>query len=250
MFVFLKILLFLFRPVIWIFIISLIALFRKKPDEKIRLFKWAFFLLLFFSNPFIIRKITSLYEAAPKNSLTLQHYSTGIVLGGFVSYNLYEDSGYFNSASDRFIETSLLYKKGIIQKIIVAAGNGYIVKNNFKEAEFAKRRFMELGIPATDIYTDALSRNTIENAVNTKKIIDSLQLKPPYLLISSALHLRRAQVAFNKNHIPVTLFPCDYTAKPSGNNLLEDLILPSATALSDWNNLIKEIIGITIYKLS
>src|SRR4051795_1476814 len=105
MFVFLKILLFLFRPVIWIFIIFLFALFSKNQHKKIRLFKWAFFLLLFFSNPFIIRKITSLYEIAPKNSQTLQRYSAGIVLGGFVSYNLYEDSGYFNSASDRFIET-------------------------------------------------------------------------------------------------------------------------------------------------
>lgn len=194
--------------------------------------------------------ITAAYESKPSPDLMHKHYSAAIVLGGFVSYNKDDDSGYFNSAADRFIETSLLYKKGIIDHIIIAAGNGYITKHDFKEADFIKNRFVESGIPESSILTDPNSRNTLENAVDSKRIIDSVNLKPPFLLISSALHLRRAKIAFNKKGIPVDLFPCDYASKGIGNNFLEDVLLPSAAALNDWNNLIKEWLGIISYKIS
>ena len=250
MFVILKIILLLFRPIIWITLLALIALFTKNAIKKARLFKLSFILLLVFSNPFIIHQIIAAYEANPNKDISTKHYSAGIVLGGFVSYNSRDDSGYFNSASDRFIETSLLYKKGIIDRIIIAAGNGYITKHDFKEADFIKKRFIELGIPEAYIYTDPYSKNTLENANNSKRIIDSVHLSPPFLLISSALHLRRARIAFNKKGIPVDLYPCDYSSKGIGNNILEDLLLPSAEALENWNNLIKEWLGIIIYKIT
>ena len=230
--------------------LAIIALFTKDAARKYRLFKIAFILLLIFSNPFIIHQIIAIYEAKPTPHVMNHHYSAGIVLGGFVSYNGGDDSGYFNSAADRFIETALLYKKGIIDHIIIAAGNGYITKHDFKEADFIKSRFIECGIPEASIYTDPNSKNTIENATNSKRIIDSTHLSPPFLLISSALHLRRAKLAFNKKGIPVDLYPCDYSSKGVGNNVLEDILLPSAGALNDWNNLIKEWLGIITYKIT
>ena len=250
MFVILKIILLLFRPIIWIAALALIGLFTKNAIRKIRLFKVAFILLLIFSNPFIIHQIIAAYEVKSKKEISNRHYSAGIVLGGFVSYNSKDDSGYFNSAADRFIETSLLYKRGVIDRIIIAAGNGYITKHDFKEADFIKNRFVELGIPESSIYTDPFSKNTLENATNSKRIIDSVHLSPPFLLVSSALHLRRARIAFNKKGIPVDLYPCDYSSKGIGNNILEDLLLPSAEALNDWNNLIKEWLGIMVYKIT
>jgi Uncharacterized conserved protein len=250
MFVILKIILLLFRPIIWIALLALIALLTKNAVRKKRLFSLAFILLIVFSNPFIVNHITAAYEAKPDKGISNRHYSAGIVLGGFVSYNNKDDSGYFNSAADRFIETSLLYKRGVINRIIIAAGNGYITKHEFKEAEFIKTRFIELGIPEDLILTDPNSRNTLENAIDSKRIIDSIHLSPPFLLISSALHLPRAKIAFNKKGIPVDLYPCDYSSKGIGNNVLEDVLLPSAEALNDWNNLIKEWLGIMIYKIT
>ena len=250
MFVFLKIILLLFRPIFWIVLLAIIALFSKNVVRRVLLFKLSIILLLVFSNPFIAHLITTAYEVNPTPDVINHHYSAGIVLGGFVSYNSGDDSGYFNSAADRFIETSLLYKKGIIDHIVIAAGNGYITKHEFKEADFIKTRFIELGIPEASIYTDPYSKNTLENAANSKRIIDSVHLSPPFLLISSALHLRRAKIAFTKKGIPVDLFPCDFSSKGVGNNVLEDILLPSASALNDWNILIKEWLGIIVYKIS
>lgn len=250
MFVFLKILLFLFRPLIWIIILFVVALLAKYENRKKTFFKAGVIALLVFSNPFIIRALIQGYETKPVQLGPDEKYSTGIVLGGFVSYNGADDRGYFNSASDRFIQTLSLYKTGHIQNIIIAAGNGYITKHGFKEADYIKQRLVEVGVPAEVIFSDPDSRNTKENAINSKKIIDSVHLTGPYLLISSAIHLPRAQLAFTKQGVPTRLYPCDFSSKNIGNNFLSDYILPSAAALNDWDNFIKELLGVAVYKVS
>ena len=97
---------------------------HKHEKQKRSLFKIAIIALLFFTNPFIIRKCIAWYETKPVSMSTLSKYNAGILLGGMVSYNRYDDQGYFNPAADRFIETALLYKTGHINNIIIAAGNG------------------------------------------------------------------------------------------------------------------------------
>ncbi len=250
MFVLLKILLFFLRPVVWIVVVFLLAYFTKNQKRKTILFKTGLLLLLFFTNPFIIRKMISVYETAPVQLASNAKYNAGIVLGGFVSYNKKDERGYFNPASDRFIQTALLYKKGHINKIIVAAGNGYMVKHDFREADFIKQHLVDLGIPADDILTDPLSRNTFENATNAKGLADSVHLQGPFLLISSAMHLPRAKQAFLKQGMNVMPYPCDFDSKNVGNNFIEDYLLPSGLALNKWDNFIKEIAGITVYKIT
>lgn len=249
MFVVLKVLLFFLRPIVWIVLIFLFAYFSKNQKRKSLFFSSGLIFLLFFSNPFIIRQIISAYETAPVQLAPTVKYSSGIVLGGFVSYNKSDERGYFNPASDRFIQTALLYKKGHIGKIIVAAGNGYIVNHNFKEADFIKQHLIDLGVPSQDILTDAASKNTLENAVNSKKIIDSCHLQGPFLLISSAMHLPRAKLAFLKQGMDVVLYPCDFDSKNVGNNIIEDYLLPSGLALNKWDNFLKEIAGTIVYKI-
>lgn len=250
MFVLLKIILFFFRPLVWIILLFLIGLFAKKESWKKRSFRAALALLFFFTNPFIINFILSRYETSPVVLAPNQRFGAGILLGGMVSYNRYDRAGYFNGAADRFIQTALLFKKGNIDQIIIAAGNGYITNNNFREGNYIRERLVELGIPEASIYTDINSRNTLENARYTKQIIDSVHLQGPFLLISSAMHLPRAAIAFKKTGIPVNLYPCDFSSKNIGNNIIEDYLLPSARALDKWDNFIKELIGITVYSIT
>ena len=250
MFVLLKILLFFFRPLVWIVLFFILGFALKNRKRRSFFLKAGFISLLFFSNPFIIRVISGWYEPDPVHLATGTQYNAGIVLGGFISYDPRDARGYFNPAGDRFIETALLYKTGHIKKIIVPAGNGYIVPNGFREADFVKEQLMLLGIPASDIFTDANSRNTEENAANAKAIIDSAHIAPPWLLISSAMHLPRAAAIFKKKGIDATIYPCDFSAKNSGNNPVEDYLLPSASALKQWEFFIKEIVGRIAYRVT
>src|SRR5215831_8786322 len=205
-----KLVLFVLKPLTWIIIIFLIGLLSKSPGRKKKFLISALFLLLFFSNPFFLRILGTAYAKNPVILNPGEKYQVRIVLGGFVSYNIRRDEAFFNTASDRFIETALLYKAGHIAKIIVSAGNGYIVRHDFQEASFVKDRLVELGVPPQDIFTDGLSRNTYENAVNTKRICDSMHFEGPFLLISSALHLPRAENLFKKQKLDVRAYPCDF----------------------------------------
>jgi uncharacterized SAM-binding protein YcdF (DUF218 family) len=244
-----KLLTLLLKPLTWIIILFIIGLITKKATRKKILFLISLVLLLVFSNPFLFRTIIRSYETHPVALSADENYSTGILLGGFVSYNLKEDKAYFNTAVDRFVQTALLYKKGHVQRIIIAAGNGYVVQHDFQEAAFAKDQLVTLGVAAEHIYPDPYSRNTYENAVNAKKIMDSLQVKGTSLLISSAFHLPRAERLFRKQGMDVRLYPCDFMAQHVANNIWEDYLLPSARVLSGWDVLLKEWAGIAIYKI-
>jgi len=244
-----KIFLLLLKPLTWIIVLFLVALLSKNLKRKKRLLVGAFALLIFFSNPFFFRLFAGAYEKKPVILNANEKYQAGIVLGGFVSYNVRTEEAFFNPASDRFIETALLYKRGSIGKVIVAAGKGYIVKHNFQEASFIRDRLVELGIPAENILTDGLSRNTYENAVNSKKICDSLHLGGPFLLVSSAMHLPRAENLFIKQKLAIRSYPCDFMTKNIANNLWEDYLLPSSLTINNWDIFIKEISGLVIYKV-
>jgi len=244
-----KLFLLLLKPLTWIIVLFLISIVSKNPKRKKRYLVTAFLLLIFFSNPFFFRLVAKAYEKKPVTLTTNDRYQAGIVLGGFVSYNVKTGEAYFNPASDRFIETALLYKKGNIGKIIVAAGNGYIVKHNFQEASFIKDRLVEMGIPAENIVMDGLSRNTYENAVNSKRICDSLHLSGPFVLISSAMHLPRAENLFIKQRLTIRSYPCDFITKNLANNFWEDYLLPSSLTMNNWDIFIKELCGLLIYTI-
>lgn len=247
MFVLLKLLLLLFRPLVWIFFLFSFALLTKKEARRKISFRLAFVLLLFFTNPFIISILIEAYETEPVQLASSQRFDAGILLGGMVSYSADDNRGYFNNVSDRFIQTALLYKKGHIQNIIVAAGNGYLTETNFSEARFIKENLVQLGVPLEKIYTDSASRNTLENSLYAKRLADSARLTGSFLLISSAMHLPRAGKLFRKAGIKATLYPSNFLSRGIRDNILDDYLLPSSDALNKWDNLIKELVGTMTY---
>lgn len=250
MFVLLKLLLYFFRPLVWIVSVFLYALQTSNARRKRIGYRVALGMLLFFTNPFINTLFLKAWEAAPVRLAPSQRFNAGILLGGLVSYSPADETGYFNNASDRFIQTALLYKQGHLNNIIVAAGNGYLTKNSFSEAAFIKDNLVKLGVPPERIFTDGASRNTLQNAANAKQIAEANQLAGPYVLISSAMHLPRAVQVFRKAGIDAAIYPCDFLARGSGNNFLDDYLVPSSLALSRWENLLKEWLGLATYKLT
>ncbi|RYE22161.1 MAG: YdcF family protein, partial [Sphingobacteriaceae bacterium] len=85
------------------------------------------------------------------------------------------------------------------------------------------------------------SRNTIGNIRFSKAILDAEHLPPPYLLVTSAFHMRRALLICKKAGLQVTPFPCDLS--PAANQVSFDQLFPSADALSGWNGYLKEFVG-------
>src|ERR1700741_659231 len=95
-----KLFLLLLKPLTWAIVLFLIALLSKNPKRKKRSLVTAIFLLFFFSNPFFFRVLAKPYETKPVVLSPNEKYQAGIVLGGFVSYNVKTEEAYFNPASD------------------------------------------------------------------------------------------------------------------------------------------------------
>lgn len=247
MFLLTKILSLLLKPVILIVVLSIIAMIIKNPKRKKRLLITSFAGLIFFTNPFIYYTVAISYAAKPV-TLT-KTYSVGIVLGGFLSYSPSRDQGRFSQACDRFIQTALLYKKGNIQKIIYTGGNGYAPGQDIQEATYIKNQFILLGIPAEDVYIEPHARNTYENAINTSRMVDSLKLSGPYVVITSAMHIPRAKRLFEKTGMNIVPYPSDFNTTNTANNFWDDYLIPSSFVLYNWESVIKEIVGLLVYKL-
>ncbi len=205
----------------------------------------AFFLFLFFSNEFLFNRVCNAWQPKPIE-LKPGMYKTGILLGGLSSVDRYSGE-LFSSAADRFIQANKLYHQGIINKIVVSGGR--INRHEPKEADFIRSQLIASGTSQSDIVVENRSRNTYENAIFTKKIIDSQRVDGPFLLITSALHMRRALSVFKKTSIQVTGYPCNYTVINKKFDF-KDYIWPDIGVLDQWKFLLKEIAGLGLYKLS
>lgn len=239
-FFFSKILEFFIQPLSWILILAIIAFIAKKNALKRKLLVASGILLIIFSDPFLLSQFTNLWDIKPASIQKNDTYTCAIVLGGF-SLEDRHGQGLFNGSADRFIQAVRLFKAGKVSKILVTGGNGGLIPDSFRESDWAKGQFEQFGIPDSCIISEDKSRNTIENAAFSKVKLDSAKLKGPYLLITSAFHMRRSLQIFKKTGLSVVSYPCNYMVT-DGSVRAADFV-PDAGALATWNIYIKEVIG-------
>lgn len=128
----------------------------------------------------------------------------------------------------------------------VILSGGQVFSNSGPEAEIAQRQLIELGIHPDKIFIDSASLNTAENAMNVKSIMESKGYKNP-ILITSAFHMPRAIMNFNKVHISVHPFPTNYLTNSHFVFSFFDLA-PNYQALSNTGVAFKEYLGILALK--
>ena len=241
-----KLLAFLSKPIIWIFILLINALIFKTKRRKMLYI--TLFIFYLFTNSFIADKCSRIWETSPILISSLKHkYKYGIVLGGYSSYNKTIQHINFNARGDRLISAIELYKLGKIEKIILSGGNGKLINDGMKESEWSHFFLINMGVEKEHIMLENSSRNTMENAQNTAILIGS-DLSEKSLLITSANHMKRAKFCFNKNNFNIDCYPTDCTN--SDITLSFDyLFIPNIDALEKWEPLIHEWIGYIVYKI-
>jgi uncharacterized SAM-binding protein YcdF (DUF218 family) len=233
-----KLLLILILPLTWIFGSLLYAVITKQQKRKQRMLVVTIIILYLFSNSFLVNILARTWDINPYKADT-KTYSSIILLGGFVSEDA-EANGFFNWTVDRFTQATRLLKAGKASHLLFTGGNADINPDGFTEAAFVKTELKLLNIPDSIIILEDRARNTIENAAFSKPLLQKVNLNPPYLLVTSAFHMRRALLIFKKAGIPVVAYPCNYTTTQKVS--FKDFI-PSADALSQWGLYIKEVAG-------
>ncbi|HMG81696.1 MAG TPA: YdcF family protein [Ferruginibacter sp.] len=241
-----KIFAWLIFPLSWIILILLWRVIARSEKRKKELLITAIAIFLIFTNVWVLKCFATIWDIAPTELPANEKYSCGILLGGFSSSDD-NGNGYFNLSADRFIQAVKLYKEGKIEHVLVTGGNGNLTGGKFREGVWVKGQLLAVGIPDNAILIENNSRNTLENAEFSKKLLDSANLQPPYVLVTSAFHMRRASWIFKKEGMDIVPFSANYLTR--GDDFTIGYLLPQIEAMDMWAIYIKEVIGYFVYKM-
>ncbi|NOX63773.1 MAG: YdcF family protein [Chloroflexi bacterium] len=157
---------------------------------------------------------------------------------------------------DRLIYAAWLYKQGKAPYVLVSGGSIEWMGPKTIEAE-NMREFLEmLGVPREAIWLEPNARNTYENALFTRRILEEKGARR-VLLVTSAMHMPRSLRLFQNQGVDVTPAPTDFLITQANWEFLRrpDIraqilhLLPNAQSL-DWTSLaLKEYIGLFVYAL-
>jgi uncharacterized SAM-binding protein YcdF (DUF218 family) len=104
-----------------------------------------------------------------------------------------------------------------------------------------------MGVPAEAIIIAAASRNTYENALETKQLWAAEDLKSA-LLVTSAGHMPRAMAEFRRAGVPVIASTANVVVTAEGHTSIL-VWLPDARSLSVTTEASKEWMGYLRYRL-
>lgn len=245
-----KLIAFLVSPLVWIIGLFLYS-FITRIDSRARKLRIAAMCLLFLcSNSFLVDECYRFWEpVTPDHDTTSVHYDGAIILGGIGSVDTRQGKINFGWSGDRLFQALPLYKKGRIGKIIFTGGSGSIEFPEKREGLYVKKYLNSIGFADSSLIIESDSRNTYENAVFTKKLLDSLHIKGNFLLITSAYHMPRAMAVFKKAGY-TNLTPYIVNKSSGARRFTPDhLLIPNADALFSLQLLIHEWVGFVTYKL-
>lgn len=208
-------------------------------------------LLWFFSNQFISNQAMLAWEPDFKSFEEVENYEIGIVLTGVtnMSKTAY-DRTFFNKGADRITHALQLYRLGKIKKILITGGQGLNPVNPQTEAEILERFLLMTGMPKEDILVEDQAKNTHENALFAKNFLESkgIDSNQEFILITSAFHMYRAKACFDKVGLNTVTFPTDYYSHDTKYDL-PAFLYPNPSSIENWHKLVKEWIGILVYKM-
>jgi uncharacterized SAM-binding protein YcdF (DUF218 family) len=115
------------------------------------------------------------------------------------------------------------------------------------EARLAAVLLARMGIPRGIMIEETQSRTTWENALQAAGILRGKGLHYP-ILLTSAIHLQRAELAFRRAGIRALPYPADFRGSLDSANPLSRL-LPDAGALSLLRDALWEYLGIVWYRV-
>lgn len=238
-----KVLLFLISPVYWIIILLLVAAFTKRKKLRRRTAIIGLVLLIICSNPYLYNLFAGSWEWPQQNLPENAHYSCAIVLGGF-SGPTQGKEGRFGIAADRFIQGMKLQVTGKVSHILISGGNGSLIPGAFSEGEWARGQLKQFKFADSTTLIEGKSRNTLENARFSAALLQKKGLKPPYVLVTSAFHMRRAVMIFKKVGVDVVPYPGDFRTRSGGFTV--DQLFPDFETIAYWGLYTKEVCGYVV----
>ena len=254
-----KIVQFCIEPLNWVIVfvfLGLLFLSLRKPNLCKRFLILALLDLLIVGwLPTSEWGLRSLEEAVVKTSLTnlTQNDLGGIIIfgGAIEGGEIVLDRGEVSigSSAERVTKAFELIRKYPDIPFIFSGYSGRINPRGISEADAFKQLIAEQGLSEKMAHYENQSRNSYENVLYVRPMIQELGPKneagvlKPWLLITSASHMYRSVKIFQKQGIDVIPLPVDYQAA----NRISWTSFNLGEGAGNWNNLLHEVVGLCAY---
>jgi len=178
----------------------------------------------------------------PSLDLLQDHDAIVVLGGGIILGNGEVELG--PHTLKRLLKGFELYKK--LDKPIVLTGGSPLGRDSLTEAEVMATVLEEWGVDYKDIIIDKSARTTAENALQVSEIFRAKRWAK-VILVTSAVHMKRAIDTFQRNAISVSAYPTDYLYDYASLSWVD--FLPGKDALEANISGIHEFIGQIWYKI-
>ena len=181
----------------------------------------------------------------PINPILPKQVDGIIILSGGVGAKptVVKDQIQVNSQVDRelaFMRLARLYPNA---KLLYTGGSSSLTHQQFKGADAARRMMKEQGFDVERVLFERESRNTVESAVLSKRLIQPKDGEN-WILITTAWHMPRSVGVFCAAGWPVIPYPVDYSTSKDG---LFNISFSFAGHLNGLDVGIKEWLGLVAY---
>lgn len=198
--------------------------------------------LLIWSTPIASDSLRGWLEdaAGPRSVDALAPAPAIVVLGGSIRgarlpQRPYPDLG---AAGDRLWHAARLHRAAKAPLLVLSGGTAH--EGELPEAESMRQFLLELGVPGRAMVLEPGSVTTAQNAAFSARLLRQRNIDE-VLLVTSALHMRRARRLFEREGIRVIPAPTDHEVVDRPFKLLD--VVPDAEALEGSGRAIKEIVG-------
>jgi uncharacterized SAM-binding protein YcdF (DUF218 family) len=214
-------------------------------------------LILGFGNEWVAHRLAASLEWRYLPQTELPTADAIILLGGGTRPQLPpRPISELNEAGERMVYAAKLYHMGKAPVIIISGGFIEFYGSSVPEVEAMRELLEALGVPPDAIVEEGRSRNTYENALYVREIVEA-RGDEEFLLVTSAMHMPRSAAIFAKQGLRVTPAPVDFLATQgeAGRTNAPGVegwllkILPSAERLELSTRALREYIGWVVYRL-
>lgn len=253
---------FCIEPLNWVLvfvILSLLFLSLRKPELCRRFLVLALIDLLVIAwlptSEFLLRTLEDAYPKTIINQIPEGDIGGIIILGGAIEGGeIAVDRGEISiySSAERVTKGFELIRKFPNVPYIFSGYSGRLSPKGLSEADAFKQLTQEQGLDEHMAHYENQSRNTYENMLYMKPMIQELGAKnaagdsKPWLLITSASHMYRSVKIAQKQGIEVIPILVDYQTA----NHLRWTSFDLEEGVQNWNKLVHEVVGIVAYWLT
>jgi uncharacterized SAM-binding protein YcdF (DUF218 family) len=147
--------------------------------------------------------------------------------------------------ADRFLAGIDLFKEGRGDLLMFTRGLLPWSKNSLSEGEILKARAIEFGVPEKYILLTDFAGNTELEAMSARQTLpDTVQ---HVTLVTSAFHMNRAKLVFEKSGLIVNPYPVDFKQNYDHFTVMD--LIPRSDGINTWSWACREIMGRMYYRV-